>query len=129
MTPTHDLFADAKSGPDQKDGGSDQSVGQSKDLQALFRRIWPKKTAVYLAIAGDVTVRQAERIISGKQGIGGRVLAQLLRGEHGAEILEVIMKGAMPTWWKEAFHERRITAARRKRQQAERELRELEGEA
>jgi hypothetical protein len=128
MTPTHDLFEDAKSGSDKNVGENDKDVGVSKDLRNLFRRIWPKKTAAYLAIAGDVTVRQAERILAG-QGIGAAVLTNLLRSEHGAEVLEATMRGAMPPWWKEAFHERRISAARRKRQAAERELRELEDEA
>jgi hypothetical protein len=121
-----DLFEDANRVPDQSDGQNDQSDGLSKSLRNLFRRIWPKKTAVYLAIDGDITVRQAERILSGKQGVGAPVLVRLLRGEHGDAVLEAVMATAMPGWWKDAFHERRITAARRRRLQAERELRELE---
>lgn len=127
MSNSHDLFDDAKLGTDADVGINDKNVGVSKELRNLFRRIWPRKTAAYLAIAGDVTVRQAERILAG-QGIGAAVLTSLLRSEHGDAILEITMRGAMPIWWKEAFHERRISAARRKRQAAERELQQLESE-
>ena len=123
----HDLFGDAKAISDALDGGNDTDVGASQQLRNLFRRLWPKKTAAYLAIAGDITVRQAERILAG-HGIGAAVLIHLLRSEHGAEVLEITMQGVMPAWWREAFHERKIANARRKRQAAERELRELEAQ-
>ena len=125
---SHDLFADAKSGTDHKDGVSDQDTGASETVRKLFRQIWPKKTAIYVAIAGDITIRQAERIVAGHQGLSFPVFSRLLRSEHGAAILEAAMAGAKPGWWKEAFHERQIASARRRRQEADRELRRLEAE-
>jgi uncharacterized protein with PIN domain len=74
-------------------------------------------------------VRQAGRMISGEQGVGASALVHLLRSEHGGEVLETLMDGANPVWWRATFKERQIAAARRRRKEAERELRQLEEDA
>lgn len=124
-----DLVDLANSRSDSKVGVRDSLVGRSEEFRSLFKRIWPRKTAAHLAIAADVTVRQAERYMSGDQPFGGDVIFRLLRSDAGGDLLEIIMKGVNPDWWRATFHERRIAAARRRRKEAERELRELEEDA
>jgi hypothetical protein len=124
-----DLFAKANSGTDSSVGVSDSLVGRWAALRNLFKAIWPKKTAVHLALVCDTTVRQAERIIGDEQGIGAAALVRLLRSEHGGDVLETLMEGANPAWWQASFKERQIAAARRARKEAERRLKALEDDA
>ncbi|MCZ7564724.1 MAG: hypothetical protein M5U08_13870 [Burkholderiales bacterium] len=75
----HDLFARANRGRDQVVGISDQVVGLDDKLRAECMALWPAKTAVHLAIAADVTVRQAERILGRHQGFSLAVYSRLLQ--------------------------------------------------
>ncbi len=124
-----DLFGKANSGTDSLVGVSDSLVGRWSALRNLFKVLWPKKTAAHLALVVDTTVRQAERIVGDEQGIGAAALVRLLRSEHGGEVLDVLMAGANPTWWRATFKERQIAAARRERKDAERRLKALEEDA
>lgn len=124
-----DLVELANKRRDSNVGAGDLLVGQSEALKNLFRHVWPKKTAVHLSIAADVTIRQAERYLAGDQPFGWAVTCRLLRSEIGGDILEIIMEGAKPEWWLVAFHERRIAKARRERKEADKRLKALEDDA
>jgi hypothetical protein len=124
--PSNDLFARSNLVPDQVVGQSDQLVGRSADLRRIFRALWPAKTATNLSLAADVTVRQAERIMAGEQGLSLAVFCRLLHGEHGLQILRAAMGDAAPQWWREFGLERQITEKKKRRLMIDRELNDLE---
>jgi cell division protein FtsB len=95
-------------------------------LRRLFRQLWPAKTAQHLALAADVTVRQAERLLAGEQGMSYAVFERLLNGAQGYAFLRHAMRNARPDWWREIDQERRLGELRKQRKALERQLKQLE---
>lgn len=107
---------------------SDHMVAFDEKVRRLCFKLWPQPTtAAQLSIAADITVRQAQRILSRKHGFSLPVYGHLMRGLHGEAFLDLMMDGAAPEWWREVGQERRISAVKRRKRALEQELRELEG--
>lgn len=114
---------------DQSVGAGDQLVGFHNDVRLLCRTLWLRKSAYQLAIAADVTVRQAERLLAGQQDFSLAVFRRLLQGEHGDRFLAVLMAGSSAAWWKDVAQERQISELKRRKRELERELKALDGGA
>jgi len=95
-------------------------------VRKIFKAMWPKKTAVNLALYADLTARQAEKLLRGEQGFSGSVITRMLQGEHGLHVLRALMGTTTPEWWQEFDIERSITQARKDEAAAQRRRRELE---
>ncbi len=106
---------------------NDHVVDFDEQVRKLCVSLWPKPTtAAQLSIHGDITVRQAQRILGREHGFSLTVYGQLMRGLHGEAFLDLMMSGTHAAWWADREHERRITQARRRKRALEQELRELE---
>lgn len=114
---------------DQVVGRSDQVVGFDAEVRALCMAVWPRNTAANLAVAADITVRQAERLLERKdpQGFSLKVYRRLMFGAHGKRFHQLLMKGCAAAWWGELDQERQLADLRRQKRAIERELQELEG--
>lgn len=69
---------------------------------AAARRLWPVKTAHWLAAAAGTSVRAAQLTLAESTEPNGATLARLLRSDAGFALLEEIMDseyGAPPAWW------------------------------
>lgn len=82
--------------------------GMSKKNMALLavcataRRLWPVKTAHWLAAAAGTSVRAAYLTLAETTEPSGAALARLLRSDAGFALLEELMNseyGAPPAWW------------------------------
>ena len=63
----------------ESDGHEAGTVGEfDRAAVALCRRLWPTKTAAWLAIAGEVTVDHAARLLSGRRGFSLPTFRRLL---------------------------------------------------
>lgn len=60
----------------------------------LLTSIFPNNTAAYVASFTRTTVRAAEHVLSGRGGMGGRAIINLLRSPHGPDIIDAIAGGA-----------------------------------
>lgn len=68
------------------------------------RRMWPVKTAHWLAGFSGVTVRAAQLTLAETTEPSGATLATLIRSEAGLEFLRELMSpdfGPQPGWWKD----------------------------
>lgn len=84
--------------------GEDRTgVGLSDRISAIARRMWPAKTAPNLASRMDASVRAAELVLNGTNGLSGDSFVALLRSDVGYEVLHSIMDSgdAKPSWWPE----------------------------
>jgi len=135
--PSPDLFAGANTSRDhmvaktttpsqmRPDGREDFDAR----VHALCTRIWPGRSFVpALAIAADITVRQAQRIFNREQGFSLDVFRKLTRDKaHGEQFLRLFMDGCEADYWIEMGQERQITALKKQRKALEKQLRELDG--
>jgi hypothetical protein len=133
---SRDLFGFSNANSDQLVGNSDQLVGNRDHVVALqegirkvIKECWPRKPAYHLALALDVTVRQAERILSGKQGVSLIGFQRLMRDSaYGERFFDLFVEGGKAQWIAEVRQERKITDIKRKRRALEQELKALGGE-
>jgi hypothetical protein len=74
---------------------------QNSPVMRVARALWPRKTAQVFAEKTDVTLRQAERVVSGHTGISHSTFMLLLHSEDGFAFLEAEMegRGPLPAWW------------------------------
>lgn len=56
----------------------------------LLIHLFPNNTAAYVASFTRTTVRAAEHVLSGRNGLGSIAIINLLRSPHGAEIVDAI---------------------------------------
>lgn|GEM_PF-854370 len=69
------------------------------EIARLARKIWPVCTAPELASRTDVSVRNAEQWLAGRQGMSAEAFAALLRSDVGLDVLEAAMGDARPDWY------------------------------
>lgn len=70
---------------------------------ALIRKVWPHKTAEHLAKNGNISVRQAYRILAGETGYSEATIRALATTDEGLAALELWLSretsGEMPAFW------------------------------
>lgn len=99
--------------------------------QAILRRvraIWPTKTDAELAARIGLSDRACRQILAERAGLSGEALAALLRTEDGAEVLESLMVGAKPKWWRRFKRQMAFAEVRRLQDEARGKLEALERE-
>jgi hypothetical protein len=69
-------------------------------LMRTAHGLWPVKTAVHLARCGGVSVRVAEKWLTGAVKPGGASIVRLLRGEDGFFFLVAVMGDSEARWWR-----------------------------
>ena len=79
-----------------------------------------------MALAGDITVREAERVISGDRGISLAVYERLFLSEHGYKFMRAMAGDASPDWWREIGHEHEIAKLKKQKRDLENSLKALE---
>lgn len=103
-----------------------------ENLRVLFRSIWPVKTAQWLALASDLTPRQAARILAREQGVSLKTLWHLTQSEHGQKFHRAYMSSMRGTdWWQKLCASERIAEIKEQQRvlqkDLERELKNLSG--
>lgn len=74
-------------------------VAYQEEIRRLIRASWPECTAKYLAAAGDISHRQAERILARQREISFELFWRLMEHEiHGLRFYFGIL-GALTTDW------------------------------
>lgn len=79
-----------------------QGRRQISAVMRVARSLWPRKTAHELAERTGVTLRQAERWLTGNYGISSEALRDLIRSEEGFRFLEALVDeigNGAPEWW------------------------------
>jgi len=64
-----------------------------------FKRLFPQKTALELALRTGADVSHCERCLAGRRELGAGFQQRLLQSDVGREILIVLMGDARPKWW------------------------------
>lgn len=130
-----DLFDDANPVTDKNVTGTDKSFFAAdifdefdERLLRIVRAIWPSKTAHHLALFGDITIRQAARILAREQGASGKLIRRLLMSPHGERVLWAIMDGTKVEWWRDIAAGRKLSAIKKQRKQLDREEQRIEGD-
>jgi hypothetical protein len=127
-----DLLDYANSRRDQVVGNCDQVVGFSDQVAAfdhqvrqLCKKLWKPKAAQNLSIYGDVTVRQAERLLGGKQGFSRAVYQRLCRCPDGEVFLRLWMDGCTANFWLTMLDDHDVGEIERRSEELHREAEEL----
>jgi hypothetical protein len=127
-----DIFSVATTRRDQLVAKNDHVVAQTDHADAfneavrtLCRAVWPGRTSSpQLAIAADITTRQAERIMGREQGFSLQVYRKLIQCEQGDKFLALLIGDANPTWWRELNDGRNIVIAKKEKKLADRRFQE-----
>lgn len=70
-----------------------------EQIRSLIRTAWPESTAKYLAAAGDISVRQAERILARQKSISFELFWSLMESEvHGFRFYWAILDSLTAGW-------------------------------
>lgn len=94
-------------------------------VAVLARRLWPYKTAPNLAARTGRSIRAAELLLSGTNGLSGEALAALLQSDIGFQVLQEVMGEARPSWWADVWRARRIAELERSHEAQARLIEEL----
>jgi hypothetical protein len=94
----------------------------------VVRAFWPSKTAIELRIATGASERMIQYWLANKYSLSAADLAKLLRTDAGLAILENLMAGARPAWWRRFKRSARLSALRAAQEQQRREIEQLEME-
>jgi hypothetical protein len=117
---------------DGRDQTSDASVEESafeEKIRRKIRELWPGKTIQHISIVGDVTLRNAARIMAREQGISARVLRGLTNCEYGDQFLAIQQENCRCRFWQEMQRTYELAEIERaERALAERKKRVLGGE-
>jgi hypothetical protein len=106
---------------------SDFDADFDEQARRLCIKLWTKKlAAAQLSIHGDVTVRQAQRIIGRRQGFSLKVYRRLVASLYGDDFLALFVAGSPIA--ESIEHDRRIRQARQRRREIDDELKALEAE-
>jgi hypothetical protein len=132
---SRDLFERSNSAADSRVSKTDRDVFPAdifdefdERLLRIVRSIWPSKTAQHLALFGDITVRQASRILGREQGASGKLIRRFLMSVHGERVLWAIMDGTKVDWWKDFGYGRKLSAIQKQQRELDKERKRLESE-
>lgn len=78
---------------------SEQRGGLNAIITECVRKIFPRKCWVELTILLRLSERTAKHRLAGTREFSAAELADLIRSEHGLEVLAAIIGSAKPTWW------------------------------
>ena len=133
--PLRDLFDEANPSPDRNVTGKDKTFFAADifdefddRLLRIIRTIWPSKTTHHLALFGDITIRQAARILAREQGASGKLIRRLLMSAQGERVLWAIMDGTKVEWWRDMAAGRKLSAIKKQRKQLDKEEQRIEGD-
>lgn len=87
--------------------------------------IWPTKTMLELRAATGASERMIQYWLANKYSLSAADLAKLLRTDAGLAILENLMAGARPAWWRRFKRSARLSALRAAQEQQRREIEQL----
>lgn len=90
------------------------------------RAFWPSKTSVELRIATGASERMIQYWLANKYSLSAADLARLLRTDAGLLVLEHIMAGSRPAWWKRFKRSARLSNLRAEQERQRREIEQLE---
>lgn len=132
---SRDLFAEANLGRDipvvKNDrcvAKNDQGVAFDEKVRKLCVSLWGRDSVAQISINGDITVRQAQRIMARESGFSLDVFRSLMRGPYGGRFFDLAMEGATSEWARDTQQERKISNIRKQRRDLEKQLKELEAE-
>lgn len=86
-------------------------------VKAMAERLWPVKTAHWLASFTGTTPRGARLTLSERTTPGGDALALLIRSDAGLEFLAELMRpefGPPPKWWADVQYGARLVDLERR---------------
>lgn len=84
---------------------------------AAARRLWPVKTAHWLAGCAGTSVRSAQLTLAETTEPSGGTLATLIRSDAGLEFIRELMSpefGAAPDWWADVEYGARLVELERR---------------
>lgn len=114
---------DAKVARRERAVSTPQSSGLAGKILNLYRtRIAPRSTFKNLASDAGVSPRSIE-YWSNSRGLSSEALANLIRSEEGFKVLEAIMEGAQPKWWRICLPMMGLAEAREMQLRARRKFR------
>lgn len=91
-----------------------------EQVRRIIRTVWPEATAKELAHAGNISVRQAERILGRQQGISIELLFELLENEQvGQQVHWAILDNLTAPWSAIHRHDREYIAIQNQKRQLE----------
>lgn len=116
------LGGNAKTGQRERAYSTPQPVRLSERILKLAQDIWPGSTQKNLAKAAGVSPRSVEYWSSGR-GLSADALASLIRSEEGFKVLDAIMQGSRPKWWRICESMMRVAEVRQMQELARRKMR------
>ena len=108
--------------------GSLDSCTISRQISGLFRSLYPQKTWSVIADLLGLSERAAKYRMSAERPYTIAELRSLLRSAEGAEILEILMEGSRPEWWKQLKKEITLCKARADQERARQRVLQLDSD-
>lgn len=94
-----------------------------------FQQVFPRQSAVELALRTGADVRHCERCLAGTRALGPEFLIALLRSDFGPHAWTAIMQGCDQPWFSRIERLSEIANMRRKVGEVSRAIERLEREA
>ncbi|MGY3359773.1 hypothetical protein ACVWZK_006436 [Bradyrhizobium sp. GM0.4] len=108
--------------------GSTSPCTITRPISDLFRALYPQKTWGVLADLLGISERAAKYKMASKRPYTTAELRALLGSEDGAEVLEILMEGSKPQWWRQLQKEIALCRARAHQERARQEVMKLDQE-
>lgn len=97
-------------------------------ISDLFRSLYPQKTWGVVADLLGLSERAAKYRMAATRPYTTAELRSLLQSEDGAEVLEILMEGSKPQWWRQLQKEIALCRARAHQERARQEVMKLDQE-
>lgn len=105
---------------------NEASLQTNSLVMRAVQAFWPTKTMIELRDTTRASDRMIQYWLANKYALSAGDLAKLLRTEAGLAILENLMAGSRPTWWRRFKRSTRLSALRAAQEQQRREIEQLE---
>lgn len=95
-------------------------------VMRAVQAFWPTKTMIELREATGASERMIQYWLANKYALSSADLAKLLRSEAGLAVLDNVMAGARPTWWRRFKRSTRLSMLRVEQERQRRQIEQLE---
>jgi hypothetical protein len=105
---------------------SEAGLQTNSIVMRAVQAFWPTKTMIELRGATGASERMIQYWLANKYALSAADLAKLLRTDAGLAILESIMAGSRPTWWKRFKRSSQLAALRAEQERQRKQIAQLE---